>query len=76
MPISIVCNKETEEGRDTMCEAVEKYAEKKAEKKAEQTIINNVKALMDSMKWTLEQSLDALKIEDKDRPNIIQQIQK
>ena len=68
--------KETEEGRDSMCEALQNYAEEYAEKKAEQTIINNVKALMDSMKWTLEQALDALKIQDKDRTYIIQQLQK
>ena len=67
---------EAKERRDIMCEALQNYAEEYAEKKAEQTIINNVKALMDSMKWTLEQALDALKIQDKDRTYIIQQLQK
>lgn len=64
--------KETKEGRDSMCEAVEKYAEKKAE----QTSINHVRALMDSMKMTLEQALNALNIQEEDRSVIIQQLQK
>lgn len=64
--------KETKEGRDSMCEAVEKYAEKKAGEK----LVNSVQALMESMKLTLEQALDTLKIQDEDRTYIIQQLQK
>ena len=64
--------KETREGRDSMCEAVQNYAEKYAEKK----LVNSVQALMESMKLTLEQALDTLKIQDEDRTYIIQQLQK
>lgn len=44
-----------EGGRRIMCEAVERYAEKYAEQKAENVRLNslleNVRNLMESMKW-------------------------
>ena len=54
--------KETEEGRDVMCESVKKYAEEYAKEYAEEyatdTKIEMVKNLMSNMKWTLEQTLN------------------
>ena len=46
-----------------MCEAVEKYGKDK--------VVENVKALMETMKWTLKQAWDDLKVQDKDRPYIV-----
>lgn len=76
--------KETEEGRDTMCESFEKLANKYADQigdaRAEQsrmdTIVENIKALMKNMKMTLEQALNALNIQGKDRAIIAKSLQK
>lgn len=63
--------KETEGGRATMCKAVEELAEKWAVRSAEEsrldTIVNNVKSIMKSTKWTLEQVMDVLELSDEDR---------
>lgn len=64
--------KETEKGREQMCEAVEKYAEKRA---TEEKVVS-VKNLMETMKLTLDQALNALKIQGEERNFIIKQIQK
>ena len=59
-----------------MCEAVVKYGDKRAEKEKENTRIESVKNLMDNMKWTVEQALDALSIKGKERTVIISKLQK
>lgn len=71
-----------------MCESFEKLANKYAEQMAEQvadkranerqikTRSEDVISLMDSMKWTLEQALNALKIQGKERAIIAKQLQK
>ena len=76
--------KETEEGRETMCESVqrygderEKFGEKRGEKRgalSAKTI--SVKNLMENMKLTLEQALNALGIEGDERATISRQLQK
>lgn len=64
--------KEVEGGRDTMCEAVEEYAkEYVSEQRAK-----DVKNLMESTGFTMEQALDALKIQGEERKLIIKQLQK
>ena len=69
--------KETEEGREHMSEAVERYAKKYANKKAKHTRVSDVQSLMDTTKWTLDQVLDALKItEQKERQSIIKAVQR
>ena len=73
--------KETEEGREHMSEAVERYAKKYAKKysnkKAKHTRVSDVKSLMYTMKMTLEQALDALQItEQKERQSIIKAVQR
>lgn len=67
--------KETEGGRATMCKAVEELAEKWAVRSAEEsrldTIVNNIKSIMKSTKWTLEQAMDVLELSDEDRETLI-----
>lgn len=63
--------KETEEGRDNMCEAVEKYAKKYAKKYAVNEKIGSVKNLIKNTKFTLEQALDALEIQGDERAFIL-----
>lgn len=63
--------KETEEGRGQMCEAVEKYAKEYAIN--EKAI--SVKNLMENMKLTLEQALDAMGIQDDERTMIAERLQ-
>ncbi|MCR4908534.1 MAG: PD-(D/E)XK nuclease family transposase [Lachnospiraceae bacterium] len=76
--------KETEEGREEMSDIVERYAEerekrgeKRGEKKGEKrAVVKNVRSLMETMKWNVEQALDALKInEKKEREAIIKAVQ-
>lgn len=50
-----------------MCKAVEELAEKWAEESRLDTIVNNVKSLMKSTKWTLEQAMDVLELSEEDR---------
>ena len=64
--------KKTEKGRENMCEAVERYAKEYAVKEK----IISVKNLMDNMKLTLEQALDALGIKGEERKTIIKEIEK
>ena len=64
--------KETEEGRENMCEAVEKYAKEYA---AREKIVF-VKNLMENTKFTLEQALNALGIQGDERELISRQLQK
>ena len=64
--------KEVEEGRDTMCEAVQEYAQEYALKQRTE----DVKSLMESTGFSLEQSLNALKIQGEKRELIIEQLQK
>ena len=64
--------KEVEEGRDTMCEAVQEYAKEYANEKQ----AANVKNLMESAGFTMERALDSLKIQGEEREAIIQLLQK
>ena len=71
--------KETEGGRKEMSDIVERYGnkmEKRGMRMGEQmAMINSVKSLMDTMKLTLDQALDALKIQGKERESIIKAVQ-
>ena len=68
--------KETEEGRDAMCESFTKLADKVADERAEQTTINNIKLMMKNMKCSLDEALNALEIKGKERAIIAKQLQK
>ena len=68
--------KENEEGRDQMCEAVEKYAKEYAKEYAVREKIVSVQNLMKNTKFTLEQALNALGIQNDEREFITKQLQK
>lgn len=63
--------KETEAGRSIMCKAVEELAEKWAEESRLDTIVNNIKSIMKSTQWTLEQAMDVLEISEVDKENLL-----
>jgi hypothetical protein len=50
-----------------MCKAVEEYGDMRAESAAEEQQIKLIRNLMDTMKITLEQAMNALKISEADR---------
>lgn len=66
--------KETEGGRAIMCKAVEEFAEKRAEESRIDTIVNNIKSIMKSTKWTLEQAMDVLEISDEDKSILLKRL--
>ncbi len=68
--------KETEKGRDTMCESFERLADKVGDLRVEQTKIDIIKLMMKNMKCTLEEALNALEIKGKERAVIAKQLQK
>ena len=68
--------KEVEEGRDTMCEAVQEYAKEYANEYANEKQAANVKNLMESAGFTMERALDSLKLQGEEREAIIQLLQK
>ena len=68
--------KEVEDGRDTMCEAVQEYAKEYANEYANEKQAANVKNLMESAGFTMERALDSLKIQGEEREAIIQLLQK
>lgn len=65
-----------------MCEAVEKYAEDYAEKYAEQkaenvrlnSLLESIKNLMESMKWSAEQAMAAMKVSDADKAMLLKKL--
>lgn len=75
-----------EGGRERMCEAVEKYAkdyakeyaEKYAEQKAEivrlNSLLESIKNLMESMKWSAEQAMSAMKVSEADRDMFLKEL--
>lgn len=59
--------KETEKGREIMCESVEKYADKKSEAKRINALTEAVKMLMKTTSVSVEQAFINLGIADNDR---------
>ena len=68
--------KEAEEGRDTMCEAVQEYAKEYASECLKTEKAELVENFMKNMNLTLEQALDAAGIHGEEREAIIQLLQK
>lgn len=64
--------KETEEGRDTMCESVKKYAEEYSTTKD----IERVKIVMEKLKYSVDEALELLSITGEEKKVISQQLQK
>jgi hypothetical protein len=63
-----------EGGRERMCEAVEKYAEQKAESARLNILIENVRNLMESMKWSAEQAMSAMKVSEADKAVLLKEL--
>lgn len=71
--------KETEGGREIMCQIFEDLAEKRANERAEEvrkevreetrieTLFNSIRSLMESMKWTAEQAMTAMNVSEDDQ---------
>ncbi len=59
-----------------MSEIVERYINERVEERVEKEKTISVQNLMNNMKWTLDQALDALGIKGKERTLITQQLQK
>lgn len=57
-----------------MCEAVEKYAEQKAESARLNILIENVRNLMESMKWSAEQAMSAMKVSEADKAVLLKEL--
>lgn len=71
--------KDTEKGREQMCEAVEKYAKEYEKEYAKEYAVKekmiSVKNLMENMELTVDQALNALGIQGDERKTIINQLQ-
>lgn len=65
--------KEGEEVLD-VCQAIQIIAERAAEQTRIETLLNNVKNLMENMGWSAEQSMDVLSISESDRKSLAQQL--
>ena len=76
--------KEKEGGHEEMSEIVERYINERVEERVEECVKERVEKektisvqnLMNNMKWTLDQALDALGIKGKERTLITKQLQK
>lgn len=53
-----------------MCEAVEKYADRKMLDKQ----IELIKNLMESMKWSAEQAMSAMKVSEADKAMLLKEL--
>jgi hypothetical protein len=62
--------KETEGGRNIMCQIIEELADKRVKIQTLQLVKN----LMDSMNLTVEQAMEALKITEDDRVEILKRM--
>ena len=58
-----------------MSDIVEKYGDKMEKRGEKRTRIGDVKSLMETMTLTVDQALDALKIQGKERESIIKAVQ-
>ena len=63
-----------EGGREKMCEAVEKYAEQKEESARLNSLLESIKNLMDSMKWSAEQAMVAMKVSEADKDMLLKRL--
>ena len=75
-----------EGGRERMCEAVEKYAKDYAEEYAKEyaeeyaenarmsSLLESIKNLMDSMKWSAEQAMAAMKVSEADKEVLLKEL--
>ena len=57
-----------------MCQIIDDVAESRAEAERIDTLFNTMKNLMDSMKWTSKQALEAMRVSDKDQAIILKRL--
>ncbi len=57
-----------------MCEAVEKYGNRRAESARLNILLENVRNLMESMKWSAEQAMTAMKVSEADRDMFLKEL--
>lgn len=57
-----------------VCQAIQTIADRAAEKKRMDTLLDNVKKLMERMGWSAEQSMDVLSIPESDRNSLAQRL--
>jgi hypothetical protein len=58
-----------------VCQIVEEFADERAEVKRIDTLYDSVKNLMDTMKWSADQAMKALKIPMDDQTVILKRLQ-
>lgn len=58
------------EGRDIMCEIIESYGDRREDR----AMLQSIKNLMDSLKFTMDQAMDALKIAPEDRERYLEML--
>lgn len=63
--------KETEGGQKIMCQVFEELAEKRADEKVLDEKVNLIKNLMETMKWTAEQAMEAMKISETEKKLLV-----
>ena len=54
-----------------MCKVIEDYGDKRAEATRIETMFDSIKNLMESMKWSAEQAMNAMQISDSDRAILV-----
>ncbi len=57
-----------------VCQAIQTIADRAAEQKRMDTLLDNVKKLMERMGWSAEQSMDVLSIPESDRNSLAQRL--
>lgn len=64
------------EGEEVLdvCQAIQTIADRAAEQKRMDTLLDNVKKLMEKMGWSAEQSMDVLSIPESDRNSLTQKL--
>ena len=66
--------KETEEGVSAVCKVMEDMRNEAKKEEHFDTVLNNIKNLMESVKWSAEQAMDALKIPTSERSMYLKQL--
>lgn len=75
LKVSVSANKEIYETirrcDKVMCDALKELMKEDFEETKQETLLETIKNLMDTMKWTAEQAMTAMKIPDADRSKFI-----
>ena len=66
--------KKTEEGVSAVCKVMEDMRNEAKKEEHFDTVLNNIKNLMESVKWSAEQAMDALKIPTSERSMYLKQL--